>query len=54
MCYFGMAPIQPLHAFERPKDFGTAGSGAYICVLLNDPLLLHRYAMTPHASSTHV
>lgn len=53
-CYFGMAAIHPLHVFEEPKGFEEAGSGAYYCLLLKEPLLLlHRHAMTPHASSTH-
>lgn len=54
MCYFGMAPIYQQHDFEKPKGFGLAGSGAYICGLLHTPwLLVHRHVVTPHASSTH-
>lgn len=54
MCYFGVALIHRLHAVDKPTGVGMAGSSAYIYVLMNDPLaLLHRHAVTPHASSTH-
>lgn len=52
MCHFGMSLKHLLHAFEKPTGFGVTGSDTDSCLLLTDQLLLlHKHAMTTHASS---